>query len=184
MVTTLDYGTTGLCMGQRVFGLTDWHRDGTLAEYAAIEARDLAPLPGDVDSARVGRRHSASAWRRSADNRAARGRWSSGAAYAVTTSAIASVLRPASMARLIRIATVGGSRTPLKGGRARGLPPRPPQDSLMYGAPSPGGGSGAGVGGGGLGVTFGLGFLSASMKARASGALSSAFSLRRLRGRN
>jgi len=27
----------------------DWHRDGTLAEYVAIEARNLAPLPGDVD---------------------------------------------------------------------------------------------------------------------------------------
>ena len=36
-------------MGQRVFGLADWHRDGTLAEYVAIEARNLAPLPGDVD---------------------------------------------------------------------------------------------------------------------------------------
>jgi len=32
-----------------VFGLTDWTRDGTLAEYAAVEARNLAPLPGDVD---------------------------------------------------------------------------------------------------------------------------------------
>jgi len=32
-----------------VFGLTDWHRDGTLAEYVAVEARNLAPLPGDVD---------------------------------------------------------------------------------------------------------------------------------------
>jgi NADPH:quinone reductase-like Zn-dependent oxidoreductase len=36
-------------VGQRVFGLADWHRDGTLAEYVAIEARDLAPLPGDID---------------------------------------------------------------------------------------------------------------------------------------
>src|SRR5207244_7149587 len=26
-----------------------WYRDGTLAEYAAIEARNLAPLPGDID---------------------------------------------------------------------------------------------------------------------------------------
>jgi NADPH:quinone reductase-like Zn-dependent oxidoreductase len=26
-------------MGQRVFGLADWARDGTLAEYVAIEAR-------------------------------------------------------------------------------------------------------------------------------------------------
>jgi NADPH:quinone reductase-like Zn-dependent oxidoreductase len=32
-----------------VFGLADWHRNGTLAEYVAIEARNLAPLPDDVD---------------------------------------------------------------------------------------------------------------------------------------
>ncbi|MER7638378.1 NADP-dependent oxidoreductase [Streptomyces sp. NPDC126522] len=49
VVTALGYGTTGLSVGQRVFGLADWHRDGTLAEYVAIEARNLAPLPGDVD---------------------------------------------------------------------------------------------------------------------------------------
>lgn len=49
VVTALGYGTTGLSMGQRVFGVSDWHRDGTLAEYVAIEARNLAPLPGDVD---------------------------------------------------------------------------------------------------------------------------------------
>jgi NADPH:quinone reductase-like Zn-dependent oxidoreductase len=49
VVTALGYGTTGLSVGQRVFGLADWYRDGTLAEYVAIEARNLAPLPGDVD---------------------------------------------------------------------------------------------------------------------------------------
>src|SRR6184192_3984436 len=49
VVTALGYGTTGLSVGQRVFGLTDWYRDGTLAEYGAIEARNLAALPGDVD---------------------------------------------------------------------------------------------------------------------------------------
>src|ERR1041384_5282432 len=49
VVTALGYGTTGLSIGQRVFGLTDWDRDGTLAEYVAVEARNLAPLPGDVD---------------------------------------------------------------------------------------------------------------------------------------
>src|SRR3954464_7411167 len=49
VVTGLGYGTTGLSVGQRVFGLADWYRDGTLAEYLAIEARTLAPLPGDVD---------------------------------------------------------------------------------------------------------------------------------------
>lgn len=49
VVTALGYGTTGLSVGQRVFGLTDWYRDGTLAEAVAVEARNLAPLPGDVD---------------------------------------------------------------------------------------------------------------------------------------
>jgi NADPH:quinone reductase-like Zn-dependent oxidoreductase len=49
VVTALGYGTTGLSVGQRVFGLTDSYRSGTLAEYVAIEARNLAPLPGDVD---------------------------------------------------------------------------------------------------------------------------------------
>jgi NADPH:quinone reductase-like Zn-dependent oxidoreductase len=49
VVSALGYGTTGLSIGQRVFGLADWHRDGTLAEYVAIEARNLAPLPGDVE---------------------------------------------------------------------------------------------------------------------------------------
>ncbi|MBI2739071.1 MAG: NADP-dependent oxidoreductase [Rhodospirillales bacterium] len=49
VVTNLGYGTRGLSVGQRVLGLTDWYRDGTLAEYVAVEARNLAPLPGDVD---------------------------------------------------------------------------------------------------------------------------------------
>jgi NADPH:quinone reductase-like Zn-dependent oxidoreductase len=49
VVTELGYGTTGVSVGQRVLGLADWHRDGTLAEYVAIEARNVAPLPGDVD---------------------------------------------------------------------------------------------------------------------------------------
>src|SRR3954463_1049854 len=49
VVSALGYGTTGVSVGQRVFGLADWHRDGTLAEYVAIEARNLAPLPGDVE---------------------------------------------------------------------------------------------------------------------------------------
>ena len=49
VVTALGYGTTGLSVGQRVFGLADWYRDGTLAEYVAIEPRNLTPLPGDVD---------------------------------------------------------------------------------------------------------------------------------------
>jgi NADPH:quinone reductase-like Zn-dependent oxidoreductase len=49
VVAALGYGTTGLSVGQRVFGLTDSYRAGGLAEFAAIETRNLAPLPGDVD---------------------------------------------------------------------------------------------------------------------------------------
>ena len=49
VVAELGYGTTGLTVGQRVFGLADWTRNGSLAEYAAVEARNLAPLPADVD---------------------------------------------------------------------------------------------------------------------------------------
>ncbi|MEU3839395.1 NADP-dependent oxidoreductase [Streptomyces sp. NPDC028635] len=49
VVAELGFGTTGLTVGQRVFGLTDWARNGSLAEYVAVEARNLAPLPADVD---------------------------------------------------------------------------------------------------------------------------------------
>ena len=51
VVTELGYGTTGVTVGQRVFGLADWNRNGTLAEYVAIEARNLAPLPAGLDHA-------------------------------------------------------------------------------------------------------------------------------------
>jgi NADPH:quinone reductase-like Zn-dependent oxidoreductase len=49
VVAELGYGTTGLTVGQRVFGLTDWARNGTLAEYVAVEARNLAPLSASID---------------------------------------------------------------------------------------------------------------------------------------
>lgn len=45
VVTEVRYGTTGLAVGDRVFGLTDWHRDGAAAEYVAVEARNLARMP-------------------------------------------------------------------------------------------------------------------------------------------
>src|SRR3954467_11216671 len=49
VVVELGYGTTGFSVGQRVFGLIDWPRNGSLAEYTAVEARNLAPLPIDID---------------------------------------------------------------------------------------------------------------------------------------
>src|ERR1700742_43444 len=49
VVAELGYGTTGFTVGQRVFGLADWARDGSLAEYVAVETRNLAPLSVDID---------------------------------------------------------------------------------------------------------------------------------------
>jgi NADPH:quinone reductase-like Zn-dependent oxidoreductase len=49
VVTALGYGTRGLSVGQRVFGLTDSYLAGGLAEYVAIETRNLAQLPADID---------------------------------------------------------------------------------------------------------------------------------------
>ena len=49
VVVELGYGTTLLSVGQRVFGLADWARNGSLAEYTAVEARNLAPLPINID---------------------------------------------------------------------------------------------------------------------------------------
>src|SRR5690242_19590556 len=49
VVVELGYGTTGLTVGQRVIGITDWARNGTLAEYVAVEARNLAPLSANID---------------------------------------------------------------------------------------------------------------------------------------
>src|SRR5215467_8040155 len=53
-VAALGYGTTGWDVGDAVFGLTDWYRDGTLAEYVAVEGRNLASKPAglaDVEAA-------------------------------------------------------------------------------------------------------------------------------------
>jgi NADPH:quinone reductase-like Zn-dependent oxidoreductase len=49
VVTALGYGTTGFSVGQRVLGLADWYRDGTLGEFIAVEARNLSPLPDHVE---------------------------------------------------------------------------------------------------------------------------------------
>lgn len=49
VVVELGFGTTGLAVGEPVFGLTDWARNGTLAEYVAVEARNLAPLSAGID---------------------------------------------------------------------------------------------------------------------------------------
>src|SRR5581483_1105467 len=48
VVEALGYGTSGLGVGQAVYGLTDWYRDGAAAELVAVEARNLAPKPASV----------------------------------------------------------------------------------------------------------------------------------------
>jgi NADPH:quinone reductase-like Zn-dependent oxidoreductase len=47
-VEALGSGTTGFAVGDAVYGLTDWYRDGAFAEFAAVEARNLAPKPASV----------------------------------------------------------------------------------------------------------------------------------------
>jgi len=48
VVEALGYGTSGLGVGQAVFGITDWYRDGAAAEFVAVEARNLALKPPAV----------------------------------------------------------------------------------------------------------------------------------------
>jgi NADPH:quinone reductase-like Zn-dependent oxidoreductase len=48
VVTALGYGTTAFAIGDAIYGLTDWYRDGAAAEYIAVEARNLAPKPPTV----------------------------------------------------------------------------------------------------------------------------------------
>jgi NADPH:quinone reductase-like Zn-dependent oxidoreductase len=52
------YGTAGVLVGQRVLGLPDSTRDGTLAECVTVEARNLAPLPGVRRRSTLARRSS------------------------------------------------------------------------------------------------------------------------------
>lgn len=48
-VAALGYGTTGFGVGDAVYGLTDWYRNGAAAEYVAVEARNLAATPPRLD---------------------------------------------------------------------------------------------------------------------------------------
>lgn len=48
VVCGLGYGTTGFSVGDEVFGISDWYRDGAAAEYIAIEARNLVRRPATL----------------------------------------------------------------------------------------------------------------------------------------
>jgi NADPH:quinone reductase-like Zn-dependent oxidoreductase len=47
-VRALGYGTTGVAIGDDVWGVTDWYRDGSAAERMAVEARNLAVRPSSL----------------------------------------------------------------------------------------------------------------------------------------
>jgi NADPH:quinone reductase-like Zn-dependent oxidoreductase len=49
VVVALGYGAAGVAVGDEVYGLIDGYRDGWAAEYVAIEARSLAPMPKTLD---------------------------------------------------------------------------------------------------------------------------------------
>ena len=49
VVVGLGYGTAGFAVGDEVYGLTDQFRDGSAAEYVAVEARNVARKPQTVD---------------------------------------------------------------------------------------------------------------------------------------
>jgi NADPH:quinone reductase-like Zn-dependent oxidoreductase len=47
-VRSLGYGTAGFSIGDEVYGMTDWYRDGAAADFVAVEARNLASKPASV----------------------------------------------------------------------------------------------------------------------------------------
>jgi NADPH:quinone reductase-like Zn-dependent oxidoreductase len=49
VIAALGCAAGGLSVGQRVFGLAAWGASGDLAEGVSVQARNLAPLPSEVD---------------------------------------------------------------------------------------------------------------------------------------
>ncbi len=48
-ITAIGFGVAGLEVGDDVYGLVDWYRNGAAAEYVAVEARDVAAKPTSID---------------------------------------------------------------------------------------------------------------------------------------
>jgi NADPH:quinone reductase-like Zn-dependent oxidoreductase len=53
VVDALGQGVTGISKGDNVYGLIDFPRDGSAAEYVVVRAADLAPKPGTLDHVRA-----------------------------------------------------------------------------------------------------------------------------------
>lgn len=48
-VVELGWGAAGFDVGDKVFGLIDWYRDGAAASFVAVEARNLAHAPSSIE---------------------------------------------------------------------------------------------------------------------------------------
>lgn len=48
IVAAVGFGEVRLSVGDEVYGLTDWYRDGAAAELVAVEARNLALKPASI----------------------------------------------------------------------------------------------------------------------------------------
>jgi NADPH:quinone reductase-like Zn-dependent oxidoreductase len=62
VVTALGWGTTGLSVGQRVFGLADWYRDGTLASPRGRDCSSSGTFRRGRASSRTARRAQSGRW--------------------------------------------------------------------------------------------------------------------------
>ncbi len=52
-IAAIGFGATGFALGDAVYGLGDWYRDGAAAEYIAVEARNLARSRQSLDWSRA-----------------------------------------------------------------------------------------------------------------------------------
>lgn len=48
-VAEVGWGAAGFDVGDKVFGLIDWYRDGAAASFVAVEARNLAHAPSAIE---------------------------------------------------------------------------------------------------------------------------------------
>src|SRR5262245_58529628 len=48
-ITALGAGVKDVCVGDLVYGLSDWYRDGAQAEYCVARAADFATKPASID---------------------------------------------------------------------------------------------------------------------------------------
>src|SRR5262249_54382323 len=90
-------------------GLADWARDGSLAEYTAVEARNLAPLPIDIDHTVAAALpiSGLAAWQGLFDH----GRLAAGQTVLIHGAAAAGASRGVQLAREVGARVIGTGRT-------------------------------------------------------------------------